>query len=329
MAKLATISNIRLITQIFLFSLFSSFFFFGSHVIPVFIPALQCDHQETNLMTCLFGPLQRGLTAQIPLQAFIPFAVLGSVLVLGALFGRAWCGWACPIGLLQDLLTKIRVKLFRHGFREPSRWLHENLLFLKYAYLMVLIIFAFSVGIALIHIPPDVGLAYYSQIPSAWTSEPICQLCPAPAFFVFWPVLAGVVQEGVVAGVNPNWTGDIVRLISGSPFYLLVTALFLIGVLYISRAYCRYLCPLAAILAPFNKVAPFARSKDFDKCTKCESCLRNCPMQIASTSEEESAARIDDSECNLCLTCVEKCPEKALKLRIMDKTFGLTSLREE
>jgi polyferredoxin len=327
MAKLATISNIRLIIQIFLFSLFSSFFFFGSHVTPIFIPALQCDHQSTNLVTCLFGPLQRILTAQLPIQGYIPYAILASILIWASLFGRAWCGWACPLGLLQDFIAKIRVRVFRHSFKEPSRWLHENLLFFKYGYFVVLILLSLSIGVSLLY-TPSIGRVYYSKIPTIWSSEPICQLCPAPGMFIFWPTLASSVQEGLFLG-NTKWVEDILILVGNSPFYLIVTILFVLGSLYIRRAYCRYVCPLAVVLVPFNKVTPFARTKDFDKCTKCETCLRNCPMAISSTSEEEDNPRLVDSECSLCLTCVEKCPEKALKLSIGNKSFGLTSLRED
>jgi len=36
-----------------------------------------------------------------------PYLALGSVLLLGALVGRMFCGWVCPFGFLQDLLHRI------------------------------------------------------------------------------------------------------------------------------------------------------------------------------------------------------------------------------
>ncbi|MCP4643954.1 MAG: 4Fe-4S binding protein [bacterium] len=36
-----------------------------------------------------------------------PFVAAGTVLLLGALFGRLLCGWVCPFGLIMDWLYKI------------------------------------------------------------------------------------------------------------------------------------------------------------------------------------------------------------------------------
>ncbi len=42
----------------------------------------------------------------------IPFAAIGTLVVLGAVFGSFVCGWACPFGFLQDVIAWIPTRKF-------------------------------------------------------------------------------------------------------------------------------------------------------------------------------------------------------------------------
>ena len=48
-----------------------------------------------------------GILANFSALHLIPFAALGTLVVVGALVGSFVCGWACPFGFLQDLLARI------------------------------------------------------------------------------------------------------------------------------------------------------------------------------------------------------------------------------
>merc|ERR1712159_761874 len=39
-----------------------------------------------------------------------PLLVLGVIFLTGVTVGRVFCGWACPVGLLQDVLIYVPVK---------------------------------------------------------------------------------------------------------------------------------------------------------------------------------------------------------------------------
>lgn len=54
-----------------------------------------------------------GVTAYSSAVRKIPYFALGSILFIGALIGRLACGFACPFGLLQDLLHRIPTKKFK------------------------------------------------------------------------------------------------------------------------------------------------------------------------------------------------------------------------
>jgi len=107
-------------------------------------PGLNCYACPLASFACPMGSFQNFLS----LRRF-PFAIAGFFVTIGAVFGRAVCGWACPFGLFQDLLAGIgpRRKLAR-----SNRWTR-----MRYAVLVGLV----AIG----------ALA---------TGSPIfCKLCPA------------------------------------------------------------------------------------------------------------------------------------------------------
>ena len=57
----------------------------------------------------------------------IPFYVLGVMIAVGAVVGRFFCGWACPFGFIQDILSKIKTRKLK-----MPRWMR----FAKYLFLV-------------------------------------------------------------------------------------------------------------------------------------------------------------------------------------------------
>ncbi len=102
------------------------------------------------------------------------------------------------------------------------------------------------------------------------------------------------VQEGIVFGV----------------------AIFLIVVVFSAvtekRAWCRYICPLGAILSlPAAKKAVGIGLNE-EKCIRCLKCERACTMGIIDI-KGQSGIRWD-SECIACLACRDACPVDAIGL---------------
>jgi MauM/NapG family ferredoxin protein len=77
------------------------------------------------------------------------------------------------------------------------------------------------------------------------------------------------------------------------------------------RFWCRYICPLGALLGTASKLIPGGVVRDVHKCTDCGLCNRDC---IGACSPN-TCTRM--TECFVCWNCIEDCPEKALSWKWM------------
>jgi len=201
-----------------------------------------------------------------------PFIILG---VIGIISGRAICGWACPIGLLQRATGKIPRYLKRKfpilnkiGRLRIERYLRYTKYFLF------------------------IGLIFLTSIFLAFT---FTDLCPVGMITGTFPIMI----------LNPGVYGP------DTYFYpaLAVLILFLLLIFLIERGWCRYFCPVGAILAPFNKISLLHVEVDKDKCIHCNICSEVCPMGIDVPNMNR------DPECILCGKCVTACPKSIVKFK--------------
>ena len=68
------------------------------------VPGLNCYSCPAAVGACPLGALQNAVAASASRPAFY---VVGVLLLFGLALGRVICGWACPMGLLQELLHKL------------------------------------------------------------------------------------------------------------------------------------------------------------------------------------------------------------------------------
>lgn len=81
-----------------------------------------------------------------------------------------------------------------------------------------------------------------------------------------------------------------------------------------NRAFCKYLCPVAAIMKVPAKFSYFKIEADKEKCTMCGACEKICPMDINIMNYTLQNKRILSTECILCSECSSVCPEQAITI---------------
>ncbi len=67
-------------------------------VLPI-VSSVKSQAQVTSTMDAITLFLENGL---------FPWLPLGIMLVVGAILGRFMCGWICPVGFLQDVITSVK-----------------------------------------------------------------------------------------------------------------------------------------------------------------------------------------------------------------------------
>jgi polyferredoxin len=76
--------------------------------------------------------------------------------------------------------------------------------------------------------------------------------------------------------------------------------------LVVAVPFCRWCCPLAAVLNPLSRFGLARIKRQASACSDCGRCAASCPMAIPVDRVQQVTA----SRCTACLVCMEACPRK-------------------
>jgi polyferredoxin len=105
------------------------------------------------------------------------------------------------------------------------------------------------------------------------------------------------------------------------PWAYAILGVVLAGSLYIERFFCKYACPLGAVLGILGKLGISKVHRDPTDCKSCNVCQAHCFAHI----DFLNTTTIRDSECNHCMECVAHCPKPNV-LRVSGWTRSITPL---
>lgn len=121
----------------------------------------------------------------------------------------------------------------------------------------------------------------------------------------------------------PSWMGS--GLSTSRKVYKVVVDVGLAGVVGVGfyfflsgRVWCRFFCPLAALMHIYARLSVYRIFADKKKCISCGICTRVCHMGIDVMGYANKGRPLDDYECVRCSACVHFCPVSCLR-------FGRTS----
>jgi ferredoxin-type protein NapH len=305
------------------------------------VPFLACYYPNGRTVTCALWQLQayifpfwnapRGYEVFYSTSGLEKVAiVIGLIAVAAIILGRSYCGWVCPFGLYQDVLTRIRksTRLKHLSISNKSNAKLGQSRYIIIAIFMILSVIFASYSIFGTELIPGTRTGGPEGTEAGIVSninEPFCLVCPARPLCIAIEVGLGQMNWSYISQIayGPFW-------ISGFYFTSInVAILIAISILALAyrRVFCR-ICPLGGLTALFSSFTPFKQialtklEKNQEKCTKCGVCKRVCPTG-ATAMYEKKGGDVTESRCMLCARCVEICPyEGALEMKFAGKTLA-------
>ena len=235
------------------------------------VPGFNCYSCPGAIGACPLGALQNALNGS---GHTAPWYMLGILCLYGVILGRTICGWFCPLGLIQELLHKIPTPKVRKS------GVTRALSYLKY---VILVVFAVA-------IPLWYGVRHGKTLPG------FCKyICPA-----------GTLEGGIGLLSNPRNATSFFQLKILFTRKFVILMIVGLACVFVYRAFCRFICPLGAIYALFNKFAIAGVKVNRDRCNGCGACVRNCQMDVR---------HVGDHECISCGKCIGSCAQGAIAMQ--------------
>lgn len=225
-----------------------------------------------------------------------------AVILLTIITGRSYCSFLCPLGVLQDVFSRIGGRI-RKKFR-------------KYGYKKAFTVIRYTILTATLAVAAIWGIYLLTLLDPYSIFGRFMSHFGKPVVIAVNNLLASTLHIFDIYALNRTGINAF-NLLS---YLLPLIFLLLIGFLSMKngRLYCNMICPVGTLLGLFSKLSILRIKFDEDKCTQCGRCAVKCKSSCIDFRKEE----VDLTRCVECFNCIGECPEKAL-------SYGLVSLKKQ
>lgn len=223
-----------------------------------------------------------------PLWGWLAISFIQTFVIIPAIiyhWGKgAYCGWICSCGAMAETLGDTH----RHKMPHGAKWNRVNMI----GQAILLIVFILLITRVISWAVPETGI--------------------------------GQSINGIYAGLLYDWKPFGIQI-----NYKWVVDLLLAGILgyglyfwYSGRVWCRFMCPLAALMHIYSRFSRFRIIPNKKKCISCNVCTSVCHQGIDIMNFANKGLPMNDPECVRCSACVQSCPTGVLQFGQVDRKTG-------
>jgi polyferredoxin len=283
---LRTLRRVRVIVAAIVFLLALAAFIDFNNLVPTPLKHAVASAQ--------FVPSAHTFAAGFALSSLACVAILAITLA----FGRVYCSVLCPLGILQDIVSRASALIRR---APPCKLPHSKPHDILRHGILAVTILAIATGLG------GIALAWldpYSNFGRVTTTL----LRPLAIF-------ANNIAATIASALGRPDDIPQVPLTWAAPGALLPPLAILVAIVITAtlrgRLWCNTICPVGTTLGLVSRRSLWRLTIDKNSCRKCGDCLRACKAQCIDLR----AGAIDHSRCVACYDCVSVCDEHGIRYR--------------
>ena len=244
-----------------------------------------------------FDPLIALTTFFASRAFFASLALAGVTVLLTLVLGRVVCGWICPLGAVHQFFSFVfkKAKFLRPKKEEKASvsWKYAVLVFVLVSAVFTLNVVGVLDPLSLLYRSFGIGIfPGLARIASGFVG-----------------LLYGLHVDSVAQAVSQFMDNMMLNDTFRQGFLIMLIFAGIVALnAWKERFWCRYICPLGALLGVVSRFNVFKLRIDEEKCIKCGLCTIHCETQAVPYPNEKWRS----AECVYCETCAAICPTAAI-----------------